>query len=99
MKPQRLVIALLAFASTAVHADVIKDNLNYSMTAKSSDTADADCRKWTEAPIRFSDGKSTVDVGRLALAMVADAAAYHSGGSAFAWNSHVCDRGRLASRP
>ncbi|CAB3771183.1 hypothetical protein [Paraburkholderia humisilvae] len=100
MKTQSFVVVLLGlFASSAAHADVIKDNLDYSMTATSSNTADANCREWTAAPIQFGDGKPTVDVGRLALQMAANAAASHSGAHTFMPNSHVCNRGPLGNGP
>jgi hypothetical protein len=93
MKPQSLVAVLFAFsASIAARADVIKDNLNYSMNATSSSEADAECREWTAAPIQFGDGKPTVDVGRLALQMAANAVASHSGQRAYGPNPHACNR-------
>jgi hypothetical protein len=94
MRTQTLAFVLLILsASTAARADVIKDNLNYSMTATPSrNDADADCIAWTAAPIRFDGGSPTVDVGRLALIAVANAAAVHTGGHAFGPNPHTCDR-------
>jgi hypothetical protein len=97
MKTHRLAIVLLVFSvSTAAHADVIKDNLNYSMTATSPNPADADCSEWTAAPIKFGDGKPpTFDLGRLALQMAATAPAAHSGAHTFGPDPHVCNRGPL----
>ena len=57
MRTQTLAFVLLILSvSTAARADVIKDNLNYSMTATPRNSADADCREWTAAPIKFGDG-------------------------------------------
>jgi hypothetical protein len=94
MRTQILAFVLLILSvSTAARADVIKDNLNYSMTAAPSrNIDDADCSAWTAAPIRFGDGEPTVDVGRLALSMVANAAAVHSGAHAYGPNPHACSR-------
>jgi hypothetical protein len=94
MKTRRLAVVLLMLsACAAARADVIKDNLNYSTTpATSPNFADADCSKWTAAPIRFGDGETTVDVGRLALSMVANAAASHSGARTYGPNPHACNR-------
>ncbi|MDQ7981382.1 hypothetical protein QYH69_29555 [Paraburkholderia sp. SARCC-3016] len=94
MRTLTLAFALLILsASTAARADVVKDNLNYSMTAAAPrNAADADCGAWTAAPIRFGDGETTFDVGRLALLMVANAAAVHSGAHAYGPNPHACNR-------
>jgi hypothetical protein len=94
MKTQSLAVVLLTLSvSAAARADVVKDNLNYSMTAPASrNFADADCSEWTAAPIRFGDGAPTVDVGRLALSMVANAAAAHSGERTYGPDPHACSR-------
>src|ERR1700754_2856475 len=94
MRTQTLAFVLLILsASTAARADVIKDNLNYSMTATPSrNDADADCSAWTAAPIRFDGGAPTVDVGRLALSLGANAAAVHSGAHSYGPNPHACNR-------
>jgi hypothetical protein len=94
MRMQTLAFVLLILSvSTAARADVIKDNLNYSMTATPPrNAADDDCRKWTAAPIKFDGGEPTVDVGRLAILMVANAAASHWGPHAYGPNPHACNR-------
>jgi hypothetical protein len=94
MKTQTLAFVLLILSlSTAACADVIKDNLNYSMTAPPPrNTSDDDCKEWTAAPIKFDGGEPTVDVGRLAILMVANAAAYHWGPQAYGLDPHACNR-------
>jgi hypothetical protein len=101
MRTQTLAFVLLMLSvSTAARADVIKDNLNYSMTATPPrNAADADCKEWTAAPIKFDGGQPTVDVGKLAILMVANAAASHWGPHAYGLDPRACNRGSPQEGP
>ncbi|CAB3786849.1 hypothetical protein LMG28138_02308 [Pararobbsia alpina] len=90
-------LLLAAVASKAVYAGSIEDNLNRSTTVARPSSVDADCRQWTAAPIQFGAGKTSVDLGRLALEMAANAAAARSGVYHTAPRSHLCDRSAFAN--
>jgi hypothetical protein len=94
MRTQTLAFVLLMLSvSTAAHADVIKDNLNYSMTATAPRSIPCNRhQRYSAAPIKFDGGAPTVDVGKLAILMVANAAAYHWGPHAYGLDPRACNR-------
>ncbi len=92
-------LLLAAVASKAAYAGVIEDNLNRSTTVERPSSVDENCREWTAAPIQFGGGKTSVDLGRLALEMAANAAASRSEVHHMAPSSQLCDRSAFADQP
>ena len=83
---------LLLVTATAANGGTIQDNLNRSTTVMQPSSVDADCRDWTAAPIQFGGGKTSVDFGKLALEMAANAAASRSEARHRAPSPQLCDR-------
>lgn len=91
MKAHRFVCGLSAGAMLSLaHAGTIQDNLNRSTTLPAAAPLDATCQKWTASPIQITGDGVTVDAGKLALELVANAVSSYSGGNSASIDPRVC---------
>jgi hypothetical protein len=96
-----LALINLAFVvlPATVYADVVQDNLNRSTVLAVASSVDTRCNEWTAPVIKLDGDVPTVDVTRLALQLVANAAASATGARAAVLDSHVCNREQLVGQP
>ncbi|CAG9267084.1 hypothetical protein [Paraburkholderia unamae] len=92
-----LMTALIALPCVSF-ADVIEQNLQFGMRAPSATHTGMDCRNWNSG-MQWTQGGLSIDPGRLALTLTANALASHSGQQPAAMRDNPCERGTRLREP